>query len=213
MKKGLTEVVFIMDKSGSMHGLEADTIGGYNSFLENQREVEGDCLISTVLFSHNSTVIHDRIPLEKVEPMTDAQYKAGGNTALLDAIGNAVHHIGNIHKYAREENIPEKTIFVITTDGMENSSHKYSYAKIKNMIERQTEKYGWEFLFLGANIDAITEGARLGIREDRSVTYRCDSEGLGINNRAVFEAVTTIRKHEVLTDSWKSEIEEYLSRR
>ena len=140
MKKGLTEIVFILDKSGSMSGLEADTIGGYNSFLEKQKKVDGEAYVSTVLFSDNSNVIHDRVPIEKVEPINDQQYSVGGCTALLDAIGGAVHHIGNVHKYARDEDRPEHTIFVITTDGQENSSREYSYDKIKKIITKQQEK-------------------------------------------------------------------------
>ena len=167
MKKGLTEIVFILDKSGSMSGLEADTIGGYNSFLKKQKKVEGEAYVSTVLFSDYSKVIHDRVPIAKVEPLNEEQYSVDGCTALLDAIGGAIHHIGNVHKYAREEDRPEKTVFVITTDGQENSSHEYSYAKIKKLIEKQQEKYGWEFIFLGANMDAIGEAGKLGIRADR----------------------------------------------
>ena len=157
MKKGLTEIVFILDKSGSMSGLEADTIGGYNSFLEKQKKVEGEAFVSTVLFSDRNEVVHDRVPIEKIEPMNEQQYSVGGCTALLDAIGGAVHHIGNVHKYAREEDRPEHTVFVITTDGQENFSREYSYEKIKKMVKRQQEKYGWEFIFLGANMDAIGE--------------------------------------------------------
>ena len=174
MKKGLTEIVFILDKSGSMSGLEKDTIGGYNSFLERQRKIDGEAFVSTLLFSDRSEVIHDRVPIEKVNPMTEEQYFVDGCTALLDAIGGAVHHIGNVHKYARDEDRPEKTVFVITTDGQENSSHEYTYQKIKKMIEHQQEKYGWEFLFLGANMDAISEASKLGIRQDRAVRYECD---------------------------------------
>ena len=177
MKKGLTEIVFILDKSGSMSGLEKDTIGGYNSFLERQRKIDGEAFVSTLLFSDRSEVIHDRVPIEKVNPMTDEQYYVEGCTALLDAIGGAVHHIGNVHKYARDEDRPEKTVFVITTDGQENSSHEYTYDKIKKMIEHQQEKYGWEFLFLGANMDAISEASKLGIRQDRAVRYECDEVG------------------------------------
>lgn len=155
MKQGLTEIVFILDKSGSMGGLEKDTIGGYNAFLEKQRKIEGEAFVSTVLFSDRDEVLHDRVPLSEIKNLTEEDYSVGGCTALLDAIGGAVHHIGNVHKYAREEDRPEKTIFVITTDGEENSSSEYSYNRIKQMISRQTQKYGWEFIFLGANMDAI----------------------------------------------------------
>ena len=177
MKKDLTEVVFILDKSGSMSGLESDTIGGFNSLIEKQKKEEGEALISVVLFNDESNVIYDRVPVEKVEPMNDSQYFVGGCTALLDAIGGAIHHIGNVHKYAREEDRPEKTLFIITTDGMENSSRKYNYDKVKKLVEKQKEKYGWEFLFLGANIDAIDVAGRFGINADRAVNYECDSAG------------------------------------
>lgn len=168
MKQGLTEIVFILDKSGSMGGLEKDTIGGYNAFLEKQRKIEGEAFVSTVLFSDRDEVLHDRVPLSEIKNLTEEDYSVGGCTALLDAIGGAVHHIGNVHKYAREEDRPEKTIFVITTDGEENSSSKYSYDRIKQMISRQTEKYGWEFIFLGANMDAIGEAGKLGIRAENA---------------------------------------------
>ena len=154
MKKGLTEIVFILDRSGSMSGLESDTIGGYNSMIEKQKKEEGEALISTVLFDGQTDVLHDRVPLDKISPITEKEYYVRGSTALLDAVGGAIHHIGNVHKYAREEDVPEKTLFIITTDGMENSSRKYSYDKVKKMIEKQKEKYHWEFIFLGANIDA-----------------------------------------------------------
>lgn len=209
MKKGLTEIVFILDQSGSMAGLEDDTIGGYNSFVEKQRRGEGEVLISTVLFSNESSVVYDRVPLDKIEPMTDEQYTTGGCTALLDAIGGAIHHIGNVHKYVRDEDRPEKTIFVITTDGQENSSKNYRYSDIKKMIERQQEKYSWEFLFLGANIDAIAEASKLGIRNDRAVRYECDGYGTQLNFETVAAAVGSIRKGEMLAESWSNDIAEY----
>ena len=163
MKQNLTEIVFILDRSGSMAGLEKDTIGGFNAMMEKQKKEPGEALISTVLFDNNTQVIHDRVPLERMEPLTEKEYFVRGSTALLDAVGGAIHHIGNVHKYAREEDRPEKTLFVITTDGMENASRLYSYDRVRAMIQRQQEKYGWEFLFLGANIDAAEEAGRFGI--------------------------------------------------
>lgn len=209
MKAGLTEIVFILDKSGSMSGLEKDTIGGYNSFIEKQKKVEGEALVSTVLFSDQNEVIHDRVPISKIEPMNDAQYSVGGCTALLDAIGGAIHHIGNVHKYAREEDVPEKTIVVITTDGEENSSCNYDYRKIKLMIERQQEKYKWEFLFLGANIDAIGEASKLGIRSDRAVRYECDGVGTNLNFATVSDAIGCVRVGKAIKENWCEEIVAY----
>ncbi|MBO4859735.1 MAG: VWA domain-containing protein [Treponema sp.] len=209
MKKNLTEIVFILDKSGSMSGLEKDTIGGYNSFIERQKKVEGEAYVSTVLFSNYSNVIHDRVPLEKIEPMTEEQYTTDGCTALLDAIGGAIKHIGNVHKYAREEDRPEKTVFVITTDGQENSSHEYTYEKIKKLISRQQEKYGWEFMFLGANMDAISEASKLGIGKDRAVRYECDAAGTMLNFACVSEAMVDFREGKEMTSGWKTKIEKY----
>lgn len=213
MKKGLTELVFILDRSGSMSGLERDTIGGFNSMIEKQKKEEGEALVSTVLFDNVSTVLHDRIDLKQIQPMTDKQYTVGGCTALLDAIGGAIHHIGNVHKYAREEDRPEHTMFVITTDGMENASHTYTAEKVKAMIERQKEKYGWEFLFLGANIDAVATARTFGISEDRAVRYQCDSKGTELNFQAVSNAVTAMRCCAPLTADWKEEIEKDYKKR
>ena len=214
MKKNLTEMVFILDKSGSMSGLEADTIGGFNGMIEKQKKEEGEALVSTVLFSDESTVIHDRVDLKKIEPMTDKQYFVGGCTALIDAIGQAIHHIGNVHKYAREEDRPEHTIFVITTDGMENASHLYTSDQVKAMVERQKEKYGWEFLFLGANIDAVETAARFGINEDRAVNFRNDRMGTALNYAEVSEAVRTVRACAPISRDWKRKIEQdYESRK
>ena len=207
MHKGLTEVVFILDRSGSMSGLEADTIGGFNSMIEKQRKEEGEALISTVLFDDQMEVIYDRVSAEKIQPMTDKQYYVGGCTALIDAIGGAIHHIGNVHKYARKEDVPEHTIFVITTDGMENASHRYTSDQVKKMVTRQKEKYGWEFLFLGANIDAVETAARYGIMEDRAVTFRNDAEGQALNYASMDEAICTVRSHRTLERSWKARIE------
>ena len=196
MKKGLTELVMILDRSGSMSGLESDTIGGFNSMIEKQKKEEGEAYVSVVLFNDESEVIYDRVDLSKIEPMTDKQYFVCGCTALLDAVGGAIHHIGNIHKYARDEDRPEKTVFVITTDGLENASRKYTYDKVRRMIERQKEKYNWEFIFLGANIDAAREAARFGISASRAARYECDSEGTELNFSVISEAVGEIRRCE-----------------
>ena len=193
MRKGLTEVIFILDRSGSMSGLEADTIGGFNSMIAKQKKEEGEAYISTVLFDDQTEVLYDRVPVSKVEPMNDKQYYVRGCTALLDALGGAIHHIGNVHKYAREEDRPEKTLFIITTDGMENSSHQYSYEKVKKMVERQKKKYGWEFLFLGANIDAIEVAGRFGIAANRAINYECDSKGTQLNYEVLSRTVSEFR--------------------
>ena len=194
MKKNLTEMVFILDRSGSMHGLEADTIGGFNSMIEKQKKEEGEALVSVVLFDDVCEVIYDRVDIRKIEPMTDRQYFVRGCTALLDAVGGAIHHIGNVHKYAREEDVPEKTLFIITTDGMENASHRYTYDKVKQMIERQKDKYNWEFLFLGANIDAIKVAGRFGIHASRAVNFENDSQGTRLNYKVLTETVSMARQ-------------------
>ena len=214
MRKNVTEVVFILDRSGSMSGLEADTIGGFNSMIEKQKKTEGEALISTVLFDNTSEVIHDRVDIRSIKPMTNEDYTARGRTALLDAIGGAIHHIGNVHKYARAEDVPEHTLFVITTDGMENASRRYDSEKVKKMIERQKEKYGWEFLFLGANIDAVETARRFGIGADRAVNYRSDSKGTQLNYEVVSEAIRAVRCSAPLTEDWKKRIDEdYESRK
>ena len=194
MRKGLTELVFILDRSGSMSGLEADTIGGFNSMIIKQKKGEGEAIVSTVLFDDQAEVLHDRIDIDKIELMNDEQYYVRGCTALLDAVGGAIHHIGNVHKYAREEDRPEKTLFIITTDGMENSSRHYSYDRVKNMVERQKERFGWEFIFLGANIDAVEVAGRFGIKANRAVNYECDSEGTKLNYDVLSETVTRMRQ-------------------
>jgi uncharacterized protein YegL len=193
MKKGLTEIVFILDRSGSMSGLESDTIGGYNSMIEKQKKEEGEALISTVLFDGQTDVLHDRVPLDKISPITEKEYYVRGSTALLDAVGGAIHHIGNVHKYAREEDVPEKTLFIITTDGMENSSRQYSYDKVKKMIEKQKEKYHWEFIFLGANIDAVGVADRFGVDRQHAVMYECDSAGTALNFQVMNKMVSCAR--------------------
>ena len=208
MKKNLTELVFILDRSGSMHGLEADTIGGFNAMIEKQRGEPGEAVISTVLFDNETEVIHDRVSLDRVPALTEKEYDVRGCTALLDAVGGAIHHIGNVHKYAREEDRPETTLFVITTDGMENASRRYTYDKVKAMIEHQREKYGWEFLFLGANIDAAREAARFGIRADRAANYHADHIGTEVIYEAVSEAVCQVRNCAApLSADWKRKID------
>ncbi|MBR2309239.1 MAG: hypothetical protein IKA47_01725 [Oscillospiraceae bacterium] len=207
MEKNLTELVFILDRSGSMAGLEKDTIGGFNSMIEKQKKEDGEALISTVLFDHESIVIHDRIPLQDMQPMTEKEYFVRGCTALLDAVGCAIHHIGNVHKYIREEDRPEKTLFVITTDGMENASHQYSYDKLKAMIEERKEKQGWEFIFLGANIDAAKEAARFGIDPDRAADYHADTLGTGAVYEAMSDAVCCMRSQQPLGTKWKKKVE------
>ena len=200
MRKGLTEVVFILDRSGSMRGLEADTIGGFNSMIEKQQKEEGEAFISTILFDDQSEVLYDRVPIGKVEPMNDNQYYVRGCTALLDAVGGAIHHIGNVHKYARPEDVPEKTLFIITTDGMENASRKYDYNKVKKMVERQKKKYHWEFIFLGANIDAIDVAGRFGVSASRAVRYECDSEGTALNFSVMSKMLSSARNCDTAED-------------
>ena len=207
MKKNLTEIVFILDRSGSMAGLEADTIGGFNAMIEKQKAEAGDAYVSTVLFDNYTEVIHDRVDIHKIQPMTRRDYYVRGCTALLDAVGKSIRHIGNVHKYAREEDRPEKTIFVITTDGMENASREYSYERVRKMIEHQQEKYGWEFLFLGANIDAAKEAARFGITEDRAANYHADSIGTAVIYEAVSEAVCNVRASRPMSREWKRNVD------
>ena len=213
MKKNLTELVFIIDCSGSMSGLEQDTIGGFNSMIQKQKKAKGEALISTILFDDVSEVLHDRVNVTDIRPMTDQDYTVRGCTALLDAIGGAIHHIGNVHKYARPEDIPEHTMFVITTDGMENSSRRYNLEKIKHMIERQKAKYGWEFLFLGANIDAVKTAGQFGISADRAVNYHNDSKGTALNYEVVSEAICTVRSSAPLGAEWKKRIDEDFKKR
>ena len=207
MKNNITELVFILDRSGSMAGLEADTIGGFNAMIEKQKKQSGKCYVSTVLFDNVSEVLHDRVELSEIRPMTDRDYTVRGCTALIDAIGGAIHHIGNVHKYAREEDRPEKTLFVITTDGMENASRKYSYEKVRSMIQRQQEKHGWEFIFLGANIDAAKEAARFGISEDRAANYHADHKGTAVIYEAMSEAVCNVRACRPMSADWKKNVD------
>ncbi|MDY5565570.1 MAG: hypothetical protein SPF74_10200 [Candidatus Limivicinus sp.] len=209
----MTELVFILDRSGSMSGLEKDTIGGFNSMIEKQKREDGQALVSTVLFDNESVVIHDRLPLDRVPPLTEEEYYTRGCTALLDAVGGAIHHIGNVHKYARKEDVPEKTLFIITTDGYENASRRYDYEKVRHMIQHEKEKYGWEFLFLGANIDAAAEAKRFGIDADRAVTYKCDAAGTALNYDVISEAVCHVRASRPLDAGWKSRIDEDVRKR
>jgi len=212
--KGLTEIIFILDRSGSMAGLESDTIGGFNSLIAKQKKEDGQALVSTVLFDDRSDVLHDRVPLDRIAPMTDDDYFVRGCTALLDAVGGAIHHIGNVHKYARPEDRPEKTMVIITTDGMENASKRYTYEKVKSMIERQKEEYGWEFIFLGANIDAVEVAARFGISEDRAANYHSDEEGTALNYEVLSEAICQVRMGcAPLSAGWKKKIDADFERR
>lgn len=206
MKKELTELIFILDRSGSMSGLESDTIGGYNAMLNKQKDVAGQAIVSTVLFDNYSEVLHDRLDIQTVKAMTDKEYFVRGCTALLDAIGGAIHHIGNIHKYARDEDRPEKTLFVITTDGMENASHRYSSDHVKEMIAQQKEKYNWEFIFLGANIDAVEVAEHFGIGADRAVNYHADSKGTQLNYDVVCETISSFRENKSINPNWKDRI-------
>ncbi len=194
MRNDLTELVLILDRSGSMSGLEADTIGGFNSMIEKQKKEAGEALVSVVLFDDYSEVLYDRVPIQDVEPMTEEKYYVRGCTALLDAVGGAIHHIGNVHKYARPEDVPAKTIFIITTDGMENASRRYTYEHVRHMIERQKERYHWEFLFLGANIDAVRVADRFGIRANRAVRYEHDGAGTRLNYEVLSDVVVAARQ-------------------
>ena len=203
----MTELVFILDRSGSMAGLEKDTIGGFNAMINKQKREPGAAVVSTILFDDRSKVIHDRIPLDSILPLTENEYCVGGCTALLDAVGGAIHHIGNVHKYARREDVPDKTLFIITTDGMENASRHYTYDKIHAMIKRQQEKFSWEFIFLGANIDAAAEAKRFSIDESRAANYHCDEEGTALNYEVLSDVVCAVRMGAEIDDDWKARIE------
>lgn len=213
MKDNLTEIVFILDRSGSMGGLETDTIGGFNAMLERQKKAEGEALLSTLLFSNETEVLHDRADIRQVEPLSLQDYRVGGSTALLDAIGGAIRHIGNLHREARPEERPAHTLFVVTTDGQENASRRYGYAELKRLIEGQKERYGWEFLFLGANMDAVAAASRFGIDADRAVRYHCDSTGIALNYEAVGEAILTLREKSTLDRDWGARIREDYQKR
>ena len=213
MKNNITELVFILDRSGSMHGLEKDTIGGFNSMIEKQKKQSGECYVSTVIFNDESEVVHDRVRLSEIRPMTEDDYRVGGCTALIDAIGGAIHHIGNIHKYARPEDVPENTMFIITTDGMENASRRYSAERVRAMIENQKSKYGWEFIFIGANIDAVETAARYGINPERAVNYNADSKGTRVLYDSVASAVSCARKCKTLDNNWRENLDRDFEKR
>ena len=209
----MTELVFILDRSGSMTGLESDTIGGFNSMIAKQKKESGEALVSTLLFDNESVVIHDRLPLSEVPPMTEAEYFTRGSTALLDALGGAIRHIGRIHKYARREDVPEKTMFVIITDGYENSSRSYDYKTVRRLIESRKAKHGWEFIFLGANIDAAAEAERFGISADRAVSYKCDEVGIELSYGVISDTVSCVRAERPISHDWKQRIDEDVKKR
>jgi uncharacterized protein YegL len=213
MKTNITELIFILDKSGSMSGLESDTIGGFNAMLKKQQQEQGEAIVTTVLFDDNYELLHDRINIKGIRPITENEYFVGGCTALLDAIGKTIHKIGNAHLHTIEEQRPDKVMFIITTDGMENASHEYTYEKIKSMVEGQKEKYGWEFIFLGANIDAISTAAKFGIGSDRAANYNADGEGTRLNYEAVSHVVSEIRASRAVCEGWKEKIDEDFMKR
>ena len=213
MKKGLTELIFILDRSGSMSGLEGDTIGGYNAMLEKQKKEPGEAVITTVLFDDKYELLHDRINLKGIQPITEKEYYVRGTTALLDAVGRTISKIVNVQKHTAEDERAENVMFVITTDGMENASREYSYEKVRRMIEHQKNKYGWEFIFLGANIDAVDTAERFGIGQDRAVNYNADSEGTLLNYEVISETVSCLRASREISEGWKDRIEEDFRKR
>ena len=208
MKKNLTELVFILDRSGSMSGLEKDTIGGFNSMLKKQKDEEGEAIITTVLFDNKYELLHDRINIKGISPITDKEYYVRGTTALLDAVGRTILKIENPHKHTLESERPSKVLFVITTDGMENASRRYSYEKIRRMIKDKKKEFGWEFIFLGANIDAVSAAESIGISKDRATNYNSDSEGTKLNYEVINRTVSSLRTKHHIDDNWKAEIEE-----
>lgn len=212
-KNNLTELVFILDRSGSMSGLESDTIGGFNAMIAKQKKEDGEAYVSTILFDNVSEVLHDRVPLKEISKMTAKDYTVRGCTALIDAIGGAIKHIRNIHKYARPEDVPAHTMFIITTDGQENASHQYSSDEVKKMIESQKEKYGWEFLFIGANIDAVETAARFGINRNRAVNYNADSKGTKVLYETLSAPISAMRADAAISDDWSQSIEEDYNKR
>ena len=208
MKANLTELVFILDRSGSMLGLEADTIGGYNSMLKEQKEAEGEAFVTTVLFDDRYELLHDRLNIKGVAPITAKEYYVRGYTALLDAVGRSLHKIINVQRNTIEDEKAEKVLFVITTDGYENASREYTYEKIRSMITHQKSKYGWEFIFLGANIDAVATAERFGINKDRATNYNADSEGTLLNYKVISETVSCLRASRQISENWKDSLDE-----
>lgn len=213
MKKGLTELVFILDRSGSMGGLEGDTIGGYNALLEKQKQEPGEAVITTVLFDDKYELLHDRINLRGVHPVTEKEYSVRGTTALLDAIGKTINKIGNAQKRTTEDERAEHVMVVITTDGMENASREFGYERVRQMVEHQKSKYGWEFLFLGANIDAVATAERYGISEDRATNFNADGEGVSLNYEVISETVGRLRADRAISRNWKDRIDKDFSKR
>jgi len=213
MKNSRTELVFILDMSGSMSDLVSDTIGGFNSMIQKQKKEEGECLVSVVLFNQDQNVLFDRVKIEEISEMTDKHYCPSGTTALIDALGRAIHHIGNVHKYARQEDRPDHTVFIITTDGMENSSRFYQADRVRSMVERQKNKYSWEFLFLGANIDAVETTRRYGIDVNKSVRYHNDAKGVAMNYRVMERAIRMVRSDMDLDSGWKEDAEDDFEKR
>lgn len=208
MKTNRTELVFILDRSGSMSGLEADTIGGFNSMLAKQKQEAGEAVVTTVLFDDRYELLHDRIDIRSVAPITDRQYFVRGSTALLDAIGRTIHKIVNVQRHTAPEYRADKVLFVITTDGYENASREYGPEQIKALVEREQKEFGWEFLFLGANIDAIAAAKQFGIGADRAVNFHADSEGTRLNYEVVSEAVSCLRTCAAVPPDWKAPIEQ-----
>ena len=207
-REDLTELVFILDRSGSMSGLEEDTIGGFNSVIEKQKRQSGKCLVTTVLFDSRVQTLHDRVELQELRPMTQEDYSVGGCTALLDALGGTIRHIANIHRYARPEDVPARTSFVIMTDGLENASRVFGSEQVKRMIRHEKEKYGWEFLFLAANIDAVETAERMGIQRDRAVNYHPDEKGIRMAYDAVDKAVSARRASAApLSADWCADVD------
>jgi len=213
MKKGLTELVFILDRSGSMSGLESDTIGGFNGMLEKQKKEPGEAIVTTVLFDDRYELLHDRINLRGIAPITEKEYYVRGSTALLDAVGRTINKIVNVQKHTSEDERAEHVMFVIITDGMENASREFSYEKVRQMIEHQKNKYGWEFIFLGANIDAVATAERFGISKDRAANYNADGEGTLLNYAVVSQTVSCFRTNKKISENWKAPIEEDFKKR